>query len=230
MDAAVTSVDARERGLARAPDGTPRPVAACARAGARPRARGGSAVGVWLLALMLIVIGLGLASASARADNQDDRRVRTGARLFRALLAADIAIDGKSGPDGALDVAIYVHDRAAGDSIEALLIPPDAPEQARVRGLPIHLRRLAQPEEAGAVPIAVFLGTPIADAELDRLIDWSIRHHVILYSPFEGHVERGVLAGLSIEAKVLPYINQRTLTASGVELKPFFMKVAKVHR
>ncbi len=53
---------------------------------------------------------------------------------------------------------------------------------------------------------------------------------MILYSPFEGDVERGVTAGLSIEAKVLPFVNQRTLEASGVELKPFFLKVAKVHR
>ena len=33
-----------------------------------------------------------------------------------------------------------------------------------------------------------------------------------------------------IEAKVLPYLNQRTLEASGIEFKPFFMRVAKVHR
>ena len=78
--------------------------------------------------------------------------------------------------------------------------------------------------------MALFLATPLGASELDRLVAWSIRHGVILYSPFEGDVERGVLAGVSIEAKVLPYINQRTLDASGVEFKPFFMRVAKVHR
>lgn len=37
------------------------------------------------------------------------------------------------------------------------------------------------------------------------------------------------MAGLSIEAKVVPYVNQSALTAAQVQLKPFFMKVAKVH-
>lgn len=213
----------RQSALVTAPRARP------AAAASAPRRHGLKAV-AWLLALVLTVVGLGLASATARADSQDDRRVRTGARLFRALLAADVAIERKTRADGTLDVAIYVHDERAGDGIEALIVPPDAPEQAGVRGLPLRLRRIDRVDGVGAAPVAVFLGTPIADAELDLLIDWSIRHHVILYSPFEGHVERGVLAGLSIEAKVLPYVNQQTLTASGVELKPFFMKVAKVYQ
>jgi hypothetical protein len=51
---------------------------------------------------------------------------------------------------------------------------------------------------------------------------------VVLYSPFEGHVERGVPAGIAVEAKVQPYLNLSALQAAGIELKPFFLKVAKV--
>lgn len=179
--------------------------------------------------LLLLLIGLGLTGVGAHADSQDERRVRTGARLFRALLAADVAIESKAQADGTLDVAIFVSADASVAGITALIAPPDAPEEGRVRGLPLRLRRIAQVPAGGATPMAVFLAIPLADAELDQLIAWSIAHQVILYSPFEGHVERGVLAGLSIEAKVLPFINRRTLQASGVQLKPFFMKIAKVH-
>ena len=37
---------------------------------------------------------------------------------------------------------------------------------------------------------------------------------MIVYSPFEGHVESGVLGGLSVEAQVRPYVNRATLEAS----------------
>ena len=42
-------------------------------------------------------------------------------------------------------------------------------------------------------------------------------------------LEHGVLAGMSVEAQVRPYVNTETLAASHVELKSFFMKVTKVY-
>lgn len=182
-----------------------------------------------IVALLVCVLGLGLAGASARADSQDERRVRTGARVFRTLLLADMALERKTGADGRLDVAVYASDSASLGEV-APLIAPAAAAGGSSRGPPFAIRHEQALSEATAPPVALFLATPLGASELDRLVAWSIRHGVILYSPFEGDVERGVLAGVSIEAKVLPYINQRTLDASGVEFKPFFMRVAKVHR
>lgn len=180
-----------------------------------------------MVAVLVFVLGLGLAGATARADSQDERRVRTGARVFRTLLLADVALASKAASDGTLDIAIYAGDAAGVDDVAPLIVPEGS---AGARGPAIALRRVEQLTEDTPPPIGLFLATPLAGAELDRVIAWSIRHRVILYSPFEGDVERGVTAGLSIEAKVLPFVNQRTLEASGVELKPFFLKVAKVHR
>ena len=183
-------------------------------------------VGVAIMAaLMVLVLGLGLAAASARADSQDERRVRTGARVFRTLLLADVALERKAASDGTLDIAIYAGDGAGLDELTPLIQPA-----GNTRAPQMALRRVEQLGEDTRPPIGLFLATPLVGSELDRLIAWSIRHGVILYSPFEGDVERGATAGLSIEAKVLPFVNQRTLDASGVELKPFFLKVAKVHR
>ena len=63
---------------------------------------------------------------------------------------------------------------------------------------------------------------------LTSIIKYGIGHHVIVYSPFEGHVELGVLGGLSVEAQVRPFLNRATLEASQISLKPFFLSVAKV--
>jgi hypothetical protein len=177
-----------------------------------------------LLALLVVVLGLGLASASARADSQDERRVRTGARVFRTLLLADVALERKAANDGTLDIAVFAGDAASADEVAQLIVPAGSAQRPA-----IALRRVARLDEDTPPPIGLFLATPLPAVELDRVIAWSIRHGVILYSPFEGDVERGATAGLSIEAKVLPFVNQRTLAASGVELKPFFLKVAKVH-
>lgn len=187
------------------------------------RSRFGATV---MAALLVLALGLGLAGASARADSQDERRVRTGARVFRTLLLADVGLAHKAGVDGKLDIAIYASAGAGIDDIAPLIVP----EGAGAKGPAIVLRRLDALSETTAPPVGLFLASPLAGSELTRLIDWSIRHRVILYSPFEGDVERGVTAGLSIEAKVLPFVNQRTLSASGVELKPFFLKVARVHQ
>lgn len=174
-------------------------------------------------------LGLSLAGAGVHADSYDDRRVRTGARLFRSLLAADVALERKIGTDGRLHVLVYADDADVAAEVARLIAPADT-DQGAVRGLPVSVGIVEElPSVDSAAPVGLFLATAPAAADLDRLIGWGIAEGVILYSPFEGHVERGVLAGLSIEARVRPFLNQRTLDASGIALKPFYLRVAKVH-
>lgn len=208
----------------------PRPVAR-----ARPAAPGGRGdLRARLLKLLLITLTLGItlfAQATAMADSYDDRRVRAGARLFRALLAADTALETKAAPDGALHVVIIGGDRGLNDDVSALISPTEDAEKARIRGLNVSIARHATladiPADGGRL-VGVFLASAPPQAELDKLIRWSIEKRVILYSPFEGHVERGATAGIVIESKVQPYLNAKTVQATGLELKPFFLKVAKV--
>ncbi len=177
------------------------------------------------------VLTLSMAAATVQADSYDERRVRTGARLFRGMLAADTALEKHLDADGRLQVLLYTADPKLGSEIAALIAPA---AKANLRGMPLQVTASAVLPEAGAVlvspPAGIFLATRPSDAELEQLIAWGIANHVIVYSPFEGDVERGVTGGLSIEAEVQPYVNLATLRASGVQLKPLFMKVAKVHR
>jgi len=177
--------------------------------------------------LLACVLTLSMAVANVHADSYDERRVRAGARLFRSMLAADTGIEGRKGADGSLHVLLYAADPVLAGEIGALIAPPS---KAAVRGLPLTVQTSAQlPGEGGEIPAGLFLASIPSDAELERLVRWGIANRVIVYSPFEGHVERGVAGGISIEAKVQPYVNLATLKAAGVELKPLFMKVAKVH-
>lgn len=178
----------------------------------------------------LVVAGLACATVSVSADSTDDRRVRAGARLFRSLLAADIALENKAA-GGRLRVLIYSTDARSAAEVGNLVAPADSPEAARIRDLPIETVTSASlPTGEAPLPAAVFVATRPSSAEVDSLVGWSIANHVIVYSPFEGDVERGIPAGLAVEAKVQPFLNLRTLQAAGIELKPFFVQVAKVHR
>jgi hypothetical protein len=177
--------------------------------------------------LVACVLTLSMAGANVQADSYDERRVRAGARVFRAMLAADTAIEQRRGADGRLHVLLYAADTELADEIGALIAPK---AKGAVRGLPLTVQSSAQlPAEGSEVPAGMFLASIPSDAELDRLVRWSIANKVLVYSPFEGHVERGVAGGISIEAKVQPYVNASTLKAAGVELKPLFLTVAKVH-
>lgn len=181
-------------------------------------------------ALCLVgLVGLLQPSHATRADDYDERRVRTGARLFRALLAADLALEHKVGADGKLHVQIYARDLSYADSVAELIAPKAEDPEAKIRGLEVKVETAATLPKSDAALAGVFLAQVPDDATIEKLIGWGIAEHVVVYSPFEGHVERGVLGGIAVEAKVRPYVNAKTLAASHIELKPFFLKVAKVH-
>lgn len=183
-----------------------------------------------LLSSLTILLMVSLAIANVSADSRDERRVRAGARLFRSLLAAEIGLEQKTGPDGRLHVLLLGGDAAAHREIGSLIVPPGAGPSAKIRGIVVHVDARTQLPKAVGDTAAVFLGSAPSATELERILRWAGTQGVLVFSPFEGHVERGVHAGLSIEAKVQPYVNEAALKRSGIALKPFFLRVAKVYR
>lgn len=167
---------------------------------------------------------------SLRGDAQQDRRTESGLKLFRAMLSADVEIDRKTVDSGKILIVVFFTDdrkRAAdlAKSFEGAL--------ETIRGFPVIVDVAQDPALPGyerRIPAGVFLCQAPDRKGLQTLVQFGIANHVIVYSPFEGHVESGVLGGLAIEAQVRPYLNLATLTASRINLKEFFLKVAKVHR
>src|SRR5258706_1037984 len=178
-------------------------------------------------ACVLLTAG-GLAAAPLLADVYQDRRVEAGLKIFRALVAAALALDKKTVGEGRLLVLFFFTDerRRASDLAKGF------------GGEPIHGLQVTTEEASDAAlstyerraPAAIFLAQPPDAGTLRALVKYGIAHHVIVYSPFEGHVESGVLGGLVVEAQVRPSINQATLVASHLNLKEFFLKVTKVFR
>lgn len=164
--------------------------------------------------------------SAARADEAKDRRVEAGARLFRALLAADLDIQKKTLPPNQL-LIVFTYE---GDATRAAALA-NSFAGTEIHGLPVIAEAVAShalPTLGARVPAGIFIADTLPRGPLQSVIRYGIDHRVIVYSPFDGDVESGVLGGLSIEAQVRPFINHATLDASHITLKPFFLKVAKV--
>lgn len=176
----------------------------------------------WLTLLLAAHLAV---SPLLRAAGNTDRRIEAGLKLFRSLLAADMNLKTKADPEGRLLVVFFfTDDRKGADELSGRLGRLELPTLAETTSDPTFSgyenRR----------PAGIFL-TQAPDARsLAEIVRFGIRHSIIVYSPFEGHVESGVLAGLSIEAQVRPYLNLTTLKASNISVKEFFLKVAKVYR
>ncbi|MBD8524832.1 hypothetical protein [Pseudomarimonas arenosa] len=177
----------------------------------------------WLL-ICGLALSLGLAGAKVQADSYDDRRVRTAARLMRALLSADEQLPSKQSDEGLLEVWVWSDRPRDAEPLLPLIAPPGNGPRALVRGMKIQLSLVSDlPDAAVAAPMAIFLAQPLDDPSFARLLAWCIEHGVILYSPFEGDVERGATAGVSVQAKVQPFVNLSTLRSSGIILRQFYL-------
>lgn len=184
------------------------------------------------LGVAVALAGL-LAAVPARlfSDAIQERRSSAGARLFWALLAADLDLADKTGADGSLLVVVfYTTDRGEADRVTATL--GGHGEKHRIKTLPVRIEATNDPSFSAYrkdPPAGIFLAQAPSTSDLRAVIRYGIKHRVIVYSPFEGHVEQGVLAGLSVGARVQPYVNRETLDASHIHLKGFFLKVTKVY-
>lgn len=179
-----------------------------------------------LIAAVLVVTPLG-------ADDTAEMRTQFGAKMFRALLNVDLDVEKKTvDKNQLLIVFVYTDDKSRAADVAQRFV--DSKDGGAIHGLPV-ITELSSDVSLAAyksrVPAGIFLAQPPANTNaLKTLIRYGIEHHVILYSPFEGHVEQGVLGGLAIEAQVRPYVNLTTLAASGVNLKQLIFKVTKVTR
>lgn len=162
------------------------------------------------------------------SDDYANRRITAGAKIFRALLAADVDIARKAGSDGKLRLCLlYIDDlRSAERAAEVLRNRDDS----RIRKIDVRIEVLpfadcVKDKEEGFA--GVFLAQALREEELRSIIEYANHRGIIHFSPFEGDVERGVQCGLAVEARVRPYLNTTALRTANIRLKSFFVRVAK---
>jgi len=179
---------------------------------------------------LLAIVGWSISSTTF-AD-KDSTRIRIGLKLFRTILAADTQIKQKKTPDGILELAlVYKNNQSDADLYsKKLLNLGKGKNQGKIKKIPIKISTLSieqLQQLTNFKPAGIYLVEDIDNDRLQQLVNYGIKHQIIVYSPFAGAVEQGVTAGLIIDARVKPYINSQTLQTSQVKLKSFFLKVSK---
>jgi hypothetical protein len=180
-----------------------------------------------LLKALCLALVLCLCAAAGLAGERDVRRARVGLELFPTLLAADMDIASRQDAAGALPVLLLYRDdpslaRDMADRLRRI---------DRVRGLSLRvetaaLDELDKPDDVS--PAGVFLVQSIG-GDLERVAAFCRERGIILFSPFEGDVEKGAAAGIRVSDRIQPYVNLEAVRASGLRLKPFFLQVAVVY-
>lgn len=164
------------------------------------------------------------------AQTEQDRRNEAGLRMFGTLLLADVDLPKKAS-DGKLNLVIYyTSDARAAEALAKSLRVTSSGEPRKLGGLDVDVTITNDATFNGRSPAGIFLAQAPNAATLKSIIQYGIARRIIVYSPFEGHVESGVAGGLSIGAQVKPYVNASTLQASQISLKAIFLKVAKVYQ
>lgn len=162
------------------------------------------------------------------AGEQEDWRIGAGLELFPSLLAADTDIAAKSGPDGKLLLVLVCPDRK--DRAEEAALELGKIE--KIREIPIRIELTPDPAlktyEHRRVA-GIFLFSLLGD-EFEALVRYGRAHQTLVFSPFEGDVERGASAGILISDRILPYINTESLRLSEIRIKPFFLRIAESYK
>jgi len=99
----------------------------------------------------------------------------------------------------------------------------------KIRGIPIHVEisdDISFESYSDHKPAGVFLIQPF-NQEIDSIIQFTREHNIIVFSPFEGDVKRGIMGGIMVSDRILPHINVNALQLSGIRLKPFFLRVSE---
>ncbi|MGE0081102.1 MAG: hypothetical protein AB7U81_07390 [Thiohalomonadaceae bacterium] len=171
-------------------------------------------------ALLLALLCLG----PAVADEQSERRILVGLKLFPAVLAADRDIALKAAPDGRLHLlVVYLEDpEVARRAAERLR------EAGPIRDIPVVVQTIRYSALATLEhsPAALFL-VEWSPESIPATVAFANTHGRIVFSPFRGDVSLGAHAGVFVGDRILPLINPTALSQAGIQLKPFFLEVAR---
>ncbi|MEE2732450.1 MAG: hypothetical protein VYA55_16640 [Pseudomonadota bacterium] len=181
----------------------------------------------WLLIRkMLITLLLLLPHHPVFADEFIQRRAEVGLKLFRTFVNADLQINSKIQDQQLLVILTYANDETVARDHQQKL----QETFTTVNGVPVvvraaNIQQILQ--QTNPEPAALFISQPLNEDERKVLVNYSIEHRVIIFSPYEGDVEEGILAGISVQATVRPLINMKTLERGKFQIKAFYLKVAK---
>jgi hypothetical protein len=182
----------------------------------------------FLLRVLLMSAGIfcfHIASAQF-SDDVDTYRFNVALKLFPRIAATDEDLTEKLTSSGEILLLIYYKtDRESARQLKGILADniPRIGKRKIVYQYTSDLEKYSDPRE---LPAAIFLAEPLTKPELQTIMRYAQRYQRLVFSPFEGDVERGVTAGIYISNKITPYFNMQALSRSNVALNQGLLRVS----
>lgn len=175
--------------------------------------------------LAIATLAWSLSGSTSLAQEGLAPRLQIGSSILPGILAADKRLG--SGESETLPIYLVYRDNRR----QAEQIRPGLEKIDRIRGRSVRIESVSLDDLASLEPppaSALFITEPLG-ADLERLLDFARQRKLLLFSPFEGDVERGVATGFRVTDKVLPMVNMQALKQTNVQLKAFFLRIAVKH-
>ncbi len=182
---------------------------------------------VILVIILVIILVLPVMRNNIYAGRSEYQRVLLGLDMFSNFLKADLDISEKTDHGRLILVLMYRDKKKRAEKLALYLKQVKTikkiPVQIEVTN-DIDLKKYKNKKIAG-----IFLTRKLG-SELKSVTEYGRKNRIIVYSPFEGDVEKGVSGGLIITHKILLYINMNTIKSSGIRIKPFILRKVKQYK
>ncbi|MBF0629064.1 MAG: hypothetical protein HQL91_12675 [Magnetococcales bacterium] len=191
---------------------------------ARPTTRKPGFLVTVLLGFLLV-----FATMTRAANGEVDHLLQLGIKMFPTLVGGDLELTNQKNEAGKLLLLVlYQENRTAGEEVLKRL-------QGSVQTIYKLPVQIVLTDPAGLAnfdkqPVAgIFCAEPLSPFPRMVLIKFGLQKKSIVFSPFAGEVQQGILSGLHISTQVQPALNLTTLNAMGMHINPLFFKVAKTY-
>jgi hypothetical protein len=176
---------------------------------------------------LIVLFGLAqFTGATSLAQDGLTPRLHIGVNLLPAIIAANKSLAATK-PDQNLPIyLVYREDPNQAQYLEQHI---NRIGEIRQRSLEVTTITLDELLASEPLPLAVVFITEPMDQRLPDLVQFARQRRALLFSPFDGDVERGVATGFQVTDKVLPLVNMAALKQSKIQLKAFFLRIAVKH-
>jgi len=181
---------------------------------------------ILIISIILILLTNYINTNAAISSMWSDPRVIVGLDLFPSFLAADNNILNKTNEnDKLLIVFIYKYRKIEVEKMVDYFKKMKELKNKLIDTSVINYDEIDSIQKLK--PAGIFIAEPFYD--LSSIVKIGINNRIIIFSPYEGDVEQGILCGIFIGAKILPYINKKTMINSKINFKSFFLRISKYY-
>ena len=146
-------------------------------------------------AACLFILLLGMPRMGA--GDMDENLVYMSLEIFPKMVAVDLDLDRKLTPEGKIRLLVYYHKKGEWAK-EVVRILSEKIETVSSKSI----EAVSSDTLNSVVPTAILIVERLDKEHLKRVTDFSISRHILVFSPYEQDVKRGIIAGMSLQIRI----------------------------